>query len=374
MLFNLYVGNHGKKAGIEDYVSVITDLLKKRGHQVMVSEEFRSDANNLVIDEFTNFVANMELREFRHNNPQAKITYVLTEFVERRKLVRSFNFFGGWLEASVIAAMTVFFRRLRKDYLPASMRDWIVAILYLPLLAIFYAAFSVRNLISKHRTTFSSKVHAKAYLLVRYLGLEAHLRFADYVILSHPLIGEQLQGLRGYDNWHGKILGTLYPELDIADIEANIFRDKGLFVEATGTITPYRNRILRMINYEIISLGLGNTIDLCQARSFSSHGEARQGGAYSIHPPQSESWSYCSPTRLYRALQVDHNAPIITKDFGQHPIEKVCLMFGRSETVIKLIKYFKKPDTYLADFKPRFEEYNRLATANNDQLLESFPR
>lgn len=372
MLFNLYVGNHGKKAGIEDYVSIITDVFEKRGHQIIVSEELRPDVSNLVIDEFTNFVANMELRKFRHNNPQAKITFVLTEFVERRKLVRTFNFFGGWLEASAIAVLTVYFRRLRKDFLPASLRDWAVAILYMPLLAIFYAGFIARNSISKHRTTFSSKLHAQSYLLMRYLGLEAHLQLADYVILSHPLIGVQLKGVRGYEDWHGQILGTLYPELDVDDIEANIFRDKELFVEMTGTITPYRQQFLGLINFEIISLGIRNIIALCQARSFSSVPKESKGGAFSIHPPQSRHWSYCSPTRLYRALQADHNVPIITRDFGQHPIEKVCLIFERSKTVLNMVRYFKSPNKYLADFKPRFEEYNRLAAANNDQLLKSF--
>lgn len=370
MLFNLYVGNHGKKVGIEDYISIISDVFGKRGHEVIVSETLRPDAHNIVIDEFTNYIANLNLREFRRDNPKTKIIYVLTEFVERRKLVSSFNFFGGWLEASAIAAMSVYFRWLRKDYLPASLRDWTVAILYMPLLAIFYAAYFIRNSLSKRRTTFTSRLHAIAYLQMRYLGLEAHLQFADYAILSHPLIGEQLRLLPSYKDWHGKVIGTLYPELDINEIVRNLFRYKRLFIEVTGSVTPYRQKFIDQINRDILSLGLSNHIDRCQAISFSNHSEMPKRGAYSLHPPQSKKWCYCSPTRLYRALQVDHNVPIITKSFGQHPIEKLCLTYN-SETFASMYSYYTNKDKYIIDFRKIFEEYNQLATANNDQIFKN---
>ena len=70
------------------------------------------------------------------------------------------------------------------------------------------------------------------------------------------------------------------------------------------------------------NLNLQNSFSNC--KGFPKGGEheisavvSKEGiirGAYSLHPPQSETWRYASPTRIYRALCIDYNMPILTKN------------------------------------------------------------
>lgn len=92
-------------------------------------------------------------------------------------------------------------------------------------------------------------------------------------------------------------------------------------------------------------------------------------GAFSLHPPQNSRWRYSSPTRIYRALRYDHNLPVLTKLFDQHPIERLCLVFERKETLIQMYRYFKDPVTLFAYLKPRVREYMCVATQSNDAIV-----
>ena len=100
---NLYIGNHGKPDGIEDYIVLITNLMANRGVQVRVSSAYDPHAVNLVIDEFTNYVENHRLAAFKKAYPRSKIVFILTEFAVRSWGVKSFNNFGGPFDAAAIA-------------------------------------------------------------------------------------------------------------------------------------------------------------------------------------------------------------------------------------------------------------------------------
>lgn len=385
MLFNIYIANHGKRDGVEDYLSILRDVLSRRGHEVTVSEQLRPDIVNIVIDEFTNFIYNEEIAAFKRQYPRARLILVLTEFIESRLLVRSFNFFGGPVEAAPVAAMNLYFRLRRKDFLPPSYGDWLIGAIYSPLVPIYYLLHLLKNGFGRKPIPIRRRLYRLAYMLMRYLGLEKMIGCADAVILSHAMIEP---GLRR--RWPTiRVLGTVFPELDFREIEKTLFAEKELYIEITGSVTPYRQRYVDRIDSNLLALGMKNTFHTCRTISFSGSGgestsngvatgqgassiqQSAARGAYSLHPPQNRQWKYSSPTRIFRALQYDHNMPVLTKLFNQHPIEQLCLLFEGEATLTQMYRYYKDPETLFAYLEPRVQEYMRLAAHANDTIVAS---
>ncbi len=390
MKFNLYIANHGKRDGVEDYLSILEDVIFRHGHEFSVSEHLDPDRVNILIDEFTNFICNTEIIAFRRQHPNARLVFVLTEFIESRLLVRTFNFFGGLLEAAPVAAMNVYFRLRRDDFLPPSFRDWLVASAYSPLLLVYYLLHRLKNLGANKRMGVQTRLYRRAYMLMRYLGLEKVIGCADAVILSHDMIAPGLRKLSPVT----PVLGTVYPELDFGQIKNTLFSGKELYTEITGSITPYRRKYIHKIDSNLVVLGMKNTFYLCRTISFGGSGakpvsdgkgverskplavqpwavtERRfSRGAYSLHPPQSRGWKYSSPTRIFRALRYDHNMPVLTRVFDQHPIERLCLVFNGKESLIRMYRYYREPATLLAFLEPRVNEYMRITKKANDALV-----
>jgi len=388
MIFNLYIANHGKRDGIEDFMAILSDAVQRRGHEVVVTDNLDEKNINIVIDEFTNAIINMEIADFKTRYPDARLILVLTEFIERRLLVRSFNFFGGLTEAAIIAALNPYLRTWRKDFLPPSLKDWLIASLYAPMGLVYYLNHLRKNLRRKTRMELRRRIHSLAYMQMRYLGLEKMIAYFDGLILAHDMIANGLAGL----NKNIPIIGTVYPEIDTEGIERNLFKDKQLVIEITGSVTSYRYRFIRRIDSMIKLLGLRHSFHYCHAIGFGSvkktqkkrnadtphlpkhwkHASIntpKQRGAYSLHPPQTRKWKYASPTRIYRALQYDHNMPVLTKVFGQHPIEKLCLEFKGAESLLDMYRYYKSPQKLLEHLEPLMTEYMETAKSANDAIV-----
>lgn len=366
MIFNLYIANHGKRDGIEDFITLLNAAVTTRGHEAKVTSELDAHAVNVIIDEFTNAIRNEEIATFKQQYPNARVVLVLTEFIERRLGVCSFNFFSGPLDAAVIAALNIYLRLRRKDFLPPTLSHWLIAVAYSPMGLVYYLDHLRRNLRRRSRMRLSYRIHGSAYMLMRYLGLEKMISLADGLVLSHGMIAEGLEGL--VDDI--PVLGTVHPELNLDDIRRSIFHDKQLFVEITGSVTPYRQRFIEIINGMIEVLGLKNCFRMCHSIAFSATRDNNAPrGAYSLHPPQTRGWKYCSPTRIFRALQYDHNMPVLTKVFEQHPIEKLCLEFKGDETLFDMYRYYKNPEKLMEYLEPRMREYMGTARRENDAIV-----
>lgn len=368
MKFNVFIDNHGKSDGILEFIAILTDAITKRGYEVYVSKELDPNAVNLIIDEFTDYISNRIIIAFKRQYPDTRLIYVLTEFIEDRLFVRSFNFFDGIIDASVIAVMNVYFRMRRRDFNSPTIWHWITALVYLPLLLLYILNLFVKQLIKRNRLSFTAGTHRTAYMLMRYLGLEKMITVADGVILSHNAIAANLSAIIGTV----PVFGTIHPEVDFGEIKKSLFVDKQLYIEITGSITPFRSKIIRKINAYILQLGIKNRFELCKAISFSDSDNKDTGrAAYSLHPPQSRNWKYSSPTRIFRALQHDHNMPVLTTVFGQHPIEKLCLEFQGDNTLLEMYQYFKAPDSLINYLEPLVNDYSKVANKENDDILQA---
>jgi hypothetical protein len=377
---NLYTGNHGKPDGIEDYIVLITKLMGDRGIPVKVSATLDPHAVNLIIDEFTNYVENHRIAVFRKANPDSQIVIVLTEFAERKWGVESFNHFGGVFDAAAIALFDVYLRVIRDDLGRVGLGTLLKLLCFLPLLFLQMMPAALRFVFSRligrripHPLAKYLQTHSRTiYFHMRYLGLKACFRYANAVVTSHEKIIEGFEKDTGIDGKPLKYFGVLYPEFNETDVLSKLMSGKKLFIEITGSVTRYRKKWVERTNRRLISLSLHNVFGYCMSFPFSllESGKPIDRGAYSLHPPQTRTWPYCSPMRIYRALTVDHNLPILTHHFQQNPIEDVCFVLKDGKSFIALYEMYFDPALLRSFVEPRIRAYNGIAFARNNDLAD----
>lgn len=376
---NIYIGNHGLQDGVEDYITLFNDIFTKRDIDVVVSRKYDASAINIIFDEFTNYVENERLALFKADNPESKIVIALTEFVRKKLFVESFNNFGGMFEDAIIVATGLFVSILRKDIGVLQCGTILRALLYSPLLFFNMSFWAVAFLLGRilRRKTLRPLArliksnHRTMYFHMRYLGLKANLKYADAVIASHEEIYRGLSGKMKSCCSSTKYLGVVYAEFDEDQVIKDLMLNKELFIELTGSMTKYRQKYIEKINRLLVLMGISNVFTSCRAFFFSDVGTRKnvKRGAYSLHPPQTRTWPYCSPTRIYRALAVDHNIPILTKYFGQNPIEDVCLRLQGVASIADFYKLYFDRESLLAFIRPKITTYNQIARQNNDDLV-----
>jgi hypothetical protein len=198
MIVNLYVGNHGRIDGIEDYIRLVRDLLARRGISLLVSPDLTPGATNLIIDEFTNYRENRRIALFKQQHPDTPLIFLLTEFLKRKFGVESLNLFGGLTDAAKVALLNVWLRTQRDDFGRPTLVDLLKVFLYSPALAALLAPgvakFAIGRLIGRRVVgpleRFRRDHDRLFYFHYRYLGLMSLLHFADGVVSSHPRIFE----------------------------------------------------------------------------------------------------------------------------------------------------------------------------------------
>lgn len=377
---SLYIGNHGKLDGIEDYIDLITKLMAKRDIRVTVSSVLDPHAVNLVIDEFTNYVENHRMAAFKKAYPNSKIIFVLTEFAVSKWGMESFNHFGGPFEAAVIALFDVYLKLIRDDFGQVLAGGLLKLLCYSPLLALqmlpgaVHAALGMMRgwLVPLGGFKFLRANQRTIYFHMRYLGLKAFLRYADGIVTSHERVFDGFRREKGANGQPLRLFGVLYPELEEHNIVDELMVDKKLFMEITGSITRYRQRWLERVNRQLTTLGLHNVFGTCMALPFSVLASKKpiDRGAYSLHPPQTRTWPYSSPTRIFRALSVDHNLPILTRNFHQNPIEDVCFVLENKMSIVELYEMYADRARLKRFIEPRVKSYNEFVVRRNDALVE----
>lgn len=380
MILYLYTENHGSIDGIEDYIDLLQEVLGNRGVEVRVTTALVPNATNMVIDEFTNYVENNKIIELKKRYPETRLVFLLTEFVERAWGVKSFNHFAGVRSSAAIAIFNVYLKIVRDDFPRLRLRDVLTALLYSPIPLIPSTFAALRYLANRVMgrpgpgpiASYLNKYGRLIYFHMRYLGYQACLRYADALVFSHEKVLSNVVSDSGVSIRPEMLIGVIYPELKVDDILANLMRQKELFIEITGSVSHYRHKWIERTNRLITTLGLHNQFGTTQAFAFGArrYGIRPRRGAFSLHPPQTKKWPYSSPTRLYRALAVDYNIPILTHYFGQNPIEDVCFLLKDNRSIIELYNIFSDPDA-LSDFaKSRMQAYNEKVQPLNDVLTE----
>ena len=384
MRINIYIGNHSEKFLIDDVV-YLNYIFSKRNIDVITSIELEPNSINIIFDDFCDYEQSKKIIDFKKDNPKTVVVMISTEHIIEKYFARTFNFFsGGIRDAAVISLLNIYYRISIKHFSYPTLRDLVVAIVYSPILMIDYMMNIIKYTTLKKIGFYYKRPRKFAYMLKRYIGFEKMANYADSIlamgVTDHNYIAEYSKDYKRL-NLHKNttIIGTFFPEIDVDDLKKNIFINKKLFIEVTGSVTPYRFNKMQEINDDISDLNLQNSFSNC--KDFPKGGEheisavvSKEGiirGAYSLHPPQSETWMYASSTRIYRALCIDYNMPILTKNFNQHPIEDVCFIYDDKEQLFQFRDYYFNIEKFLPILESRIDKYMLIAEKHNDKFIEN---
>jgi hypothetical protein len=366
----LYTGNHSFHEGIEDIIEIVKGVFKNRGVRVHVKKELNPETANLIIESFKSSIEIEKINKFRTDNPKNKIYFILTEFFSRAPMVETFNYFGGMLNWTNLLACDIYLRKQREDFNSISRLNLSIKLL---LIMFFNPLLFIRNFKS---LMFSKKLHIDQRnkldikkdfnnilrMHKRFLGYDKLRQISDGVILLH----KDLLDNRKSDIEKLKNLGTINGEINCSSILPKILNKKTLQIVGSGSLTNYRRNAVNNINENISLLNINYHWYYCEFYGFNNI-KTKQA-AFSIHPPQSKAWEYCSPTRLYRALATDHTMPIITKNFNQSPIENLCI---EGVDLMELYHIYEKPDGFLKELELKIGKYNDSIRISNDRIVES---
>jgi hypothetical protein len=369
MQVQLFVGNHAQRYAIQDHVRLIQEVFAKRGVTVDIVEELREPKPTLIIDEFTNIAVNREIRAFKADYPQVPFIVLLTEFVEKKWGVVSFNLFGGFFQIAALVCLDVIVRSRRPDFEKVSLRSWFKALLYSPFAAFYFFKHRRATAAVIGASEVTGDIKKSAYMHIRFLGLQSMLDCLDGVFLMHEDISlmhmEHAKSKKSLLN-----LGVIYPEFDIESVLPKIWDNKRLGFEITGSMTDHRRQRMKKLHLDILGAGMNRDFAEIQDQSFSSETKSDgQRSCFSFHPPQTGGWMRSSPTRLYRAISEDGNLPVVTRHFQQNPIEDLAIVYEGMETLVLLRQMYKDRDKTKEMLEQRMKAYNERVRVSNDQLI-----
>ena len=93
---------------------------------------------------------------------------------------------------------------------------------------------------------------------------------------------------------------------------------------------------------------------------------------FSLHPPQVESWTFSSPTRIYRSFYNDFSVPIVFKKFNDCEIEDIALFYDKSDKSNNFYENInnisKNRDIYTLQ-ENKINNYINFANINNEEIL-----
>ncbi len=114
---NLCLFNFENTNGIEDYIDYFKRIFEKK---LIINKKFSDEYNNIIIEDFTSPDDVQNLIKYKKNNPNAKLTLVLTEFINQK--LKTFNNFDQNIDNQNFILNTMKdYQRLKKIRLPKIM-------------------------------------------------------------------------------------------------------------------------------------------------------------------------------------------------------------------------------------------------------------
>jgi hypothetical protein len=331
--------------GIEDILETIQSALFLK-ISLSVSEHLVPGELNIIIDEFSNPDTLIAIRDIRSQFPTTRIALIATEFLTR-------DFLGGYT-----------FNRFSRDFRSNTKS--------------FYARclktnFSVLRSLKKQFFSEPQNYVVFDYMHQRCQGFIKALSLIDLIVTVHEGIACSLRNFSAKTHQTLPALYSIFPVIDFRVFDDYFQKSRLAFAfEVTGSVTRYRKRIVEDIN-AVLSHTLTN-FEPVRTRSFAEQTkyDGMPSAAFSIHAPQTADWQFSSPMRIYRSLR-QGQAPLLTKKFGDHPIEGVGLYFdGDPEFFIRLHQSWRTNFSGLvSSFRDSIRAYNELARRENRHVLEA---
>lgn len=366
---NLVTFNHADDRYIEDFIRMLCELGLRHDYEFELSDQLKSNSVNLIIDEFTGLMSNERISNFRSENPSARIIVLVTEFVTEWFGSQTFNGFGGMIESYLDRMLKIAIARYRPDLIGLKPKDILAIFAFAPLVIPLLLKF-IREMVFGGWRGLKKSIWQRAYLVLRYAGFKKMHNVFDGFLVVHaaqiPQYSAAFPGLKSF--------GQIYPEINLQDLGDFCGEHRPRQFEISGSITGYRRWWINSINFNLKIYGIRREFKPCVSRSFDGDSTGYSvRPAFSLHPPQTASWPYCSPLRIYRSIVVDRTVPFSTRAYNQHPIENFCVQFEG----LKTFKEFSIDGNGFSRYKDNLflisEDYlAKIRTSNQSALKNVF--
>ena len=386
-------GNHRSAAGIGEIVFTVAACLADR-YILRPTKTIRPGKLNIIIDEFTNPYFVKQLVDIKKTDPTTKYVIVATEFITPVRIfgieiARTFNFFWG-------------------------AKDWLKLI---------------------HDLLLQGTDRLPSYMRQRYLGFIKALSVCDVLVFVHPSIGRELaDAAKAYPNLVSPPV-VVYPELMLALVTQDDRLERlPIGFNLTGTLTPYRRRVMAKLARQFRRAGWGRTIwrhisfaesGVVEFTNFTikfhyeaeskrdvpfNTGSSQQSGEptsspirrtraalirnligvttthygqdphgaqgecdylFNISPPQQSGWPFSSPMRSLRAALLGQ-IPVVTKRFHDHEMEDIAILWdGKIDTALKMAHMAMDRKQFVHDYIQSVHRYNTIAKSKNQAFLQA---
>jgi hypothetical protein len=385
----IFIHNHSNKEGIEDILKILLDTFPESS--ISNSENLTPNHTNIIIDEFTNIISNHKIEKFKKESPDTKLILIATEFIKKDVFLSTFNTFENIFNRSILGVLKLYLLLKRKDF-NITITKIMQIILSLPLGSISILTIFISYLFSKYILR-SSRLHklnfymyfvsiyqSGFYLMLRYESFIKMSNLFNAVICLHPAMEKSYIKIFGND----KIYGTIYPRIDKSKFNEGL-KNKSVFgFYLSGTLTRNRTKLLNSFSRLIIFSGLKKKChnfliqgfgkkekqDINKLSSSPKDKFTKEDLFFSLHPYQTRSWPYFSPTRIYRSLSYDHNLPIVFETSNEHPLESLVFLFRDQYSLLELNSIFENRDNFLIEYNKKIDCYNKDILENNNKIIK----
>jgi len=304
----ILTGNHNSKLGINDHIEIIKRSFENE-FIVTLSEVPVSGHHNLIIEEFTKPWFNNALRSALNSSSKTKLHLLLTEipsWSKNRLTLNSFNDPPNSVFTFLAIALVPILRSLNKPILRRLLKKpWlIIKKIFWPLNALIKSSMK--------------EAYYQAYMNQRGSALNENISLFHSFIDMHSNISN---GMLTTCNVHSI---TLLPPLSKNINPSLRSTDKNKAIYLTGAMTAYREKIFERLRTQCNELSNEHNL---VSKGFISDEELIRGASFTINIPQSFTWSYSSPVRIYRSYNVGM-VPIVYKKFNDHPLEKCSILWN----------------------------------------------
>jgi len=373
---NIITGNHHSIDGISDHIEIFKDIFVNSGWKVEIKKFPVQSKINLIFDEFTHPLFNQKLQ---NKLPNTKFILVLTEFINKRKNIFTFNNFKlNIFQLSCLQILTFLHTLCFKSNFKFLFKilNFCITFLYIFFFSIndycrknFFFIFKISRSIKKVFPTFNFRFFsAKRYQYdhIRFLSFTNNIKYFDCIFSLHPKIESQYR-LYAKNNKLDQIkVINFLPVIDSTNWLRNFTKKKYGFI-FSGTMSTYRQEKIK--NFEKILKKSNKNLDInLKLLGFKSKKEMRKNDfAFSYHPQLFNEWPYSSPVRVYRSLCVDFTIPVLSKRFNDHPIENLTLLEGKDD----LSESYFNSNSSVVMLK-KILKYNKLSDKLNFSSVKNF--
>lgn len=340
--------NHIDKSQITDFINYYHNFNNKI--RFLIINQVKKNCINLVMEEFNNKNFVDELIQLKKNYPQTTIGCIFTEY-----LTKGYQTFNNFNQNKIINFIKY-------------------AILYPFIYKIAPYILKADIFLYKKNTFKKKKIKSSTEIILNYynkilLGISNfyYLRSSFYFYYRYRNFYKIKDIFDFYLSWNSNqkkiIEKTLSKKTFFFIPKINLIKEnKNFGISVSGSVTPYRKRLLESFNIKIIN----NFEHFINGKSFHKKKKFLQ---YSFNPGKLANWS--EPSLIRYVMSASNNEiPIIIDKFSDKIYTNSCLYFELKKLTKSNFRILEDNyNFFLKKINKQIKKYNKKATYYNNPFV-----